>query len=119
MKAGGLDLVDVSMGFNTPDVSKVPWGEHAFLAPIAARIKQEVGIPVTSSWNFSDAAKINELIQNGSIDLVNLGKTLLSDPNWPYHAAQTLGRDRPQDVLAIQYGHWLKQRGEKKTGRHD
>lgn len=119
MKAGGLDLVDVSMGFNTPDVSKVPWGEHAFLAPLAARIRKEVGIPVTSSWNFSDAVKINELIQNGSIDVVNLGKTLLSDPNWPYHAAQTLGKDRPQDVLAIQYGHWLKQRGEKKTGRHD
>jgi 2,4-dienoyl-CoA reductase-like NADH-dependent reductase (Old Yellow Enzyme family) len=110
LKASGLDLVDVSMGFNTPDVHHVPWKEHAFLAPIAARIKQEVHIPVTSSWNFHDPVKINELIQDGSIDLVNLGKTLLSDPNWPYHAAQKLGRERPQDVLAMPYGHWLKQR---------
>ena len=38
MQTEGLDLIDVSMGFNTPDVSGVPWKEHGLLVPIAHRI---------------------------------------------------------------------------------
>ena len=33
-KTLGLDLIDVSLGFNTPDASGVPWGP-GFMAPIA------------------------------------------------------------------------------------
>lgn len=108
MKAEGLDFIDVSMGFNTPDVSRVPWGEHAFLAPIAKRIRDEVGIPAATSWNISDPAKTDELIRTEQVDLVFLAKALLSDPHWPYHAAQTLGVDKPQRLLPDQYAHWLK-----------
>jgi 2,4-dienoyl-CoA reductase-like NADH-dependent reductase (Old Yellow Enzyme family) len=108
MKNGGLDLIDVSMGFNTPDVSQVPWSEHAFLAPIAQRIRQEVGIPAAASWNFFDPKKTDDLIRSEQLDLVFLAKALLSDPHWPYHAAQALGIDLPQSILPAQYAHWLK-----------
>ncbi len=108
MKAGGLDLIDVSMGFNTPDVSRVPWGEHAFLAPIARRIGREAALPTSTSWNISDPKKTDELIRTGEVDLVMIAKALLSDPHWPYHAAQTLGREKPQGVLPEQYGFWLR-----------
>ncbi len=57
MKAEGLDLLDISMGFNTPDVSQVPWGEHGFLVPFAHRIRREVDIPVVTSWNITDPKK--------------------------------------------------------------
>lgn len=108
MKAEGLDFIDVSMGFNTPDVSRVPWKEHAFLAPIAERVRREVGIPVATSWNISHPIKTNELIVSGQLDLVMLAKALLDDPHWPYHAAQRLGIDTPQKVLPSQYAYWLK-----------
>ena len=42
-KALGLDLIDVSIGFNTPDVSGVPWGP-GFMVPFAERIKREADI---------------------------------------------------------------------------
>jgi 2,4-dienoyl-CoA reductase-like NADH-dependent reductase (Old Yellow Enzyme family) len=108
MRAGGLDLIDVSMGFNTPDVSRVPWQEHAFLAPIAQRVRREVGIPVATSWNISHAKRTDELIRSEQLDLVMLAKTLLDDPHWPYHAAQKLGCEQPQQVLPEQYAWWLK-----------
>lgn len=108
MKAEGLDLIDVSMGFNTPDVSGVPWGEHAFLGPVAQRIRKEVGIPAATSWNISDPQKTDELIRSEQVDLVLLGKGLLSDPHWPYHAAQALGVEMPQRLLPDQYAWWLK-----------
>ena len=108
MKAGGLDLIDVSMGFNTPDVSRVPWGDQGFMGPIAKRIGQEVGIPTATSWSITDAVRADEMIRNGEIDLVMLGRAVLADPHWPYHAAKTLGRAAPQDMLAVQYAAWLK-----------
>ncbi len=108
MKSNGLDLIDVSMGFNTPDVSRVPWAEHGFLVPIAHRIRSEVGIPTATSWNISDAKRTNQFIRDGQLDLVFLAKALLDDPHWPYHAAQKLGREMPQQLLPEQYAWWLK-----------
>jgi 2,4-dienoyl-CoA reductase-like NADH-dependent reductase (Old Yellow Enzyme family) len=108
MKAGGLDLVDVSMGFNTPDVSRVPWREEAFLAPVAARIKREVGIPTAMSWNIRDPKHAEELIASGQLDLVMLAKAFLSDPHWAYRSARTLGHPAPHSLLPDPYAFWLK-----------
>ncbi len=110
MKAGGLDLLDVSLGFNTPDISRVPWGEPAFLAPIAHRIRTEAEIPVATSWNISDPQIANDLISKEKLDVVLLAKGLLADPHWPYHAAKALGIDHPGNVLPAQYAGWLKGR---------
>lgn len=108
MKSAGLDLIDISMGFNTPDVSQVPWGEHGFLVPVAHRIRQEVDIPVVTSWNISDPKKADDYIRSEQLDLVMLAKTMLENPHWPYHAARKLGRETPQRVLPEQYAYWLK-----------
>lgn len=108
MKSGGLDLIDVSMGFNTPDISRVPWGVHGFLVPIAHRIRREAGIPVATSWNISDPKKADGFIRDEQVDVIMLAKALLDDPHWPYHAAQALGRGTPHTVLPAQYAWWLK-----------
>jgi 2,4-dienoyl-CoA reductase-like NADH-dependent reductase (Old Yellow Enzyme family) len=108
MKGRGLDLVDVSMGFNTPDVARVPWREEAFLAPVAARIRREVGIPTAMSWNIRDPKQTDQLIATDTLDLVMLAKSLLSDPHWPYHTAKALGREAPETILPDQYACWLK-----------
>ena len=44
LKAAGLDLLDVSHGFVTPDISQVPWGP-GFMIPVASRIRRETGVP--------------------------------------------------------------------------
>ncbi len=105
MKAGGLDLVDVSLGFNTPDVRAVPWGTPGFMAPIAARIGRETGLPTGASWLIRDPKLADELVRGGQLDVVVLGKALLDDPHWPYHAARALGHASPGKLLAQQYGY--------------
>jgi 2,4-dienoyl-CoA reductase-like NADH-dependent reductase (Old Yellow Enzyme family) len=112
MKSGGLDLVDVSMGFNTPDISRVPWQQHGFLVPIAQRIRREAAIPVTTSWNITSARRADEYIRSEQLDLVMLGKVLLDDPHWPYHAARRLGRETPYTILPDQYAWGLKRMGK-------
>src|SRR5579871_3585720 len=51
-KAEGLDMLNVSMGFSTPNAN-IPWGP-AFLAPISERVARETGLPVASSWNIGN-----------------------------------------------------------------
>ncbi|HWA91501.1 MAG TPA: NADH:flavin oxidoreductase/NADH oxidase [Rhizomicrobium sp.] len=106
-KAHGLDLVDVSVGFNTPDISGIPWGP-AFMAPFAERIRREAGIPTAVGWFVMEPAQADAIVADGQADLVMLARAELGDPHWPYHAAQALGVAAPHDVLPPQYAHWLK-----------
>lgn len=109
LKQRGLDLIDVSIGFNTPDVSKIPWGP-AFMAPIAQRIKQEAEIATAVGWFINEPQQAEAIIATGQADLVMLAHKELSDPHFPYHAAKALGVELPQNVLPPQYAHWLKGR---------
>lgn len=108
-KDHGLDLIDVSLGFNTPNVSGVPWGP-AFMAPIAQRIKQEAAIATAVGWFINEPQQAEDIIAKGQADLVMLARKELDDPHFPYHAAKALGVANPQNVLPPQYAHWLKDR---------
>ena len=108
-KQHGLDLIDVSLGFNTPDVSGVPWGP-AFMAPIAQRIKVETALPTAVGWFITEPQQAEDVIASEQADLVMLARQELDDPHFPYHAARALGVIEPQNVLPPQYAHWLKRR---------
>jgi 2,4-dienoyl-CoA reductase-like NADH-dependent reductase (Old Yellow Enzyme family) len=108
-KQNGLDLIDVSLGFNSPDVSGVPWGP-AFMVPLAQRIKEEAAIPTAVGWFINEPQQAEDIITRGQADLVMLAHKELDDPHFPYHAAKALGVAEPQNVLPPQYAHWLKGR---------
>jgi NADPH2 dehydrogenase len=108
-KQHGLDLIDVSLSFNTPDVSGVPWGP-AFMAPIAQRIKAETTLPTAVGWFINEPQQAEDIIAKEQADLVMLAHKELDDPHFPYHAAKALGVAEPQNVLPPQYAHWLKGR---------
>ena len=105
-KATGLDFVDVSVGFSTPE-AQIPWAP-GFVAPIAARIRREVALPVATSWLISDPAQADAMVRDEQLDLVMLGRPLLADPHWPYAAAIKLGLDRAAWTLPAPYAHWLE-----------
>jgi 2,4-dienoyl-CoA reductase-like NADH-dependent reductase (Old Yellow Enzyme family) len=107
MKKMGVDLLDVSMGFSTA-TPNVPWGTPAFLAPIAQRFRSEVGLPVTASWGIDTPELADQAVALGQLDLVTLGKALLSNPHWPYQAARKLGIDKASWTLPAPYAHWLE-----------
>lgn len=106
LKAAGLDLIDVSIGFSTPTAT-IPWGP-AFMAPIAQQVRNSAGLPVTTSWLISDAAQADTLIREEKVDLISLGRPLLANPHWPYRAAIELGVDKPAWTLPAPYAYWLE-----------
>jgi 2,4-dienoyl-CoA reductase-like NADH-dependent reductase (Old Yellow Enzyme family) len=106
-KAGGLDLIDVSVGFNTPDISKIPWGP-GFMVPYCERIRREAGIPTACGWFISEPAQADAIVRQGQADLIMLARAMLDDPNWAYHAARALGVANFKWTLPAQYAHWIR-----------
>ncbi|HGQ7767867.1 TPA: NADH:flavin oxidoreductase/NADH oxidase [Pseudomonas aeruginosa] len=106
MRGAGLDMLNVSMNFTTPDAS-IPWGP-AFLAPIAQRVRNETGLPVATAWGVDIPKLCEEVLQAEQVDLVMVGRAHLANPHWPYFAAKELGADQPAWVLPAPYAHWLQ-----------
>lgn len=106
-KSEGLDLIDVSMGFSTPE-AKIPWGP-GLMAPTTARVRRETGLPTTTSWFISQPEQADALVRDETVDLVMLGRPLLENPHWPYAAARALGVEKPAwATLPAPYAHWLE-----------
>jgi 2,4-dienoyl-CoA reductase-like NADH-dependent reductase (Old Yellow Enzyme family) len=104
-RRGGLDLLNVSVGFSTPAAS-VPWGP-AFLAPISERVRREAEVPVASAWGIDAPATANRVVADNQMDLVMIGRAHLANPHWPYQAALQLDEEKPSWVLPAPYAHWL------------
>ena len=127
LKALGVDLLDVSSGGNSPDTVAVmkelprqshpPDADRPGLIPVhegyqvaaAARIREQVRLPVACVGMIDEPAFANGIIARGEADLVMLGRALLRDPLWVARAAMALGQC-PQAVLAPQY--YLAWKGE-------
>ncbi len=109
LKLAGLDLLDVSHGSITPDISKVPWGP-GFMIPSASRIRREVGIPTAVGWQITEPEQAEVAIRDQHTDMVMLAREMLRDPYWPYHAALKLGDEKATALLPIQYARAVKQR---------
>lgn len=105
-KADGLDLLSVSMGFSTPH-AEIPWAP-AFLAPVAARVRHESGLPVASAWGIDTPEIAERVVNEGQLDLVMVGRAHLADPHWPYRVARRLGMEKSSWTLPAPYAHWLE-----------
>jgi 2,4-dienoyl-CoA reductase-like NADH-dependent reductase (Old Yellow Enzyme family) len=106
MRAGGLDLLNVSINFVIPG-GQVPWGTQAFLAPFAERVSREASLPVASSWCIDDPHTAERVVADKKMDLVMVGRAHLADPHYPYQIALALGETMPSSVLPTQYAYWL------------
>ncbi|MHA6197371.1 NADH:flavin oxidoreductase/NADH oxidase [Pseudomonas wadenswilerensis] len=105
-KAGGLDLLSVSVGFTIAETN-IPWGP-AFLGEVSRRVRDEAGIPVTSAWGFGTPQLAEEAVSSRQLDIVSVGRAHLADPHWAYFAAKELGVDKASWTLPAPYAHWLE-----------
>jgi 2,4-dienoyl-CoA reductase-like NADH-dependent reductase (Old Yellow Enzyme family) len=59
---------------------------------MAADIKKTVSIPVIAVGLITEAELAAAIIETGQADMVALGRGMLYDPRWPWHAAAKLGK---------------------------
>ncbi|OBV41088.1 NADH:flavin oxidoreductase/NADH oxidase [Janthinobacterium psychrotolerans] len=105
-KDAGMDMISVSMGFTIPDAT-IPWGP-AFMGPIAERVRNEAGVPVSSAWGFGTPAIAEQVVKDEQLDVVMVGKAHLANPHWAYFAAKELGLPRASWTMPAPYAHWLE-----------
>jgi 2,4-dienoyl-CoA reductase-like NADH-dependent reductase (Old Yellow Enzyme family) len=108
MKEHGLDLADLSLGFNTDEMTDPPFNEVGFMLERASRVRQEVGIPVGASWNLGVPANADAAVRSGMTDLVFLGRPALANPHWPVWAARELAHSDPFSLVPQDWGWWLR-----------
>ena len=108
MKEHGLDLADLSIGFNTDDMNIIPFADLAFMVERGTRVRRECQIPVGVSWNLGLPAVADRVIREELIDLVLLGRPALSNPHWPVWAARELVHNDPFSLVPEDWAWWLR-----------
>lgn len=109
MKAHGLDLADLSIGFNTDEMqAPLPFSDMAFMIERAARLRRAVDLPVATSWNLGLPQVADQVIRSGQIDLVLLGRPALANPHWPVWAARELAHEDPFSLVPEDWAWWLR-----------
>src|ERR1700761_6512896 len=84
LKAAGLDYIDVSSANITPD-SRWP-SEPGFNVPIAARVRQETGMPIRAGGMIANPKQAEAIAAEGKADMVAMARAFLDDPHWGWHA---------------------------------
>ncbi len=89
----GADALNVTGGWHESRVPQLPMNlPRSGYAFLARNVRDAVSIPVIASNRISTPDEAETIIRDGYADMVNLGRVLIADPEWPEKAAQ--GRTR-------------------------
>jgi 2,4-dienoyl-CoA reductase-like NADH-dependent reductase (Old Yellow Enzyme family) len=89
VQARGCDWIDVSSGGLSPRQKVVL--APGYQVPFAQAVKRATTIPVMAVGLITEPKQAEAIIDEGSADLVALGRAFLFDPRWPWRAAMELG----------------------------
>lgn len=89
LTARGADWIDVSSGGVSP-LQKIPLGP-GYQVPFAEAIKAATNAVTMAVGLITEAQQAEDIVAGGKADLVAIGRGILYDPRWPWHAAAQLG----------------------------
>src|SRR5262249_12114379 len=111
LKSIGADVVDCSSGGIAGSVTLSGRRlKPGFQVPYAAAVKRGAAIPTVAVGAILDGWQAERILEDGDADLIALGRELLADPNWPFHAAEALEIHNPFGVLPKYYAFYLERR---------
>lgn len=89
LEAIGCSYIHVSGGGLSPNqkISLAP----GYQVGMAARIKQATSMPVIAVGLITEPELAAGIVATGQADMVAIGRAILYDPRWPWHAAARLG----------------------------
>ena len=109
LQAQGVDVIDCSSGgiAGSATAAARVKRQPGFQVPFAERVRRETGMPTQAVGLITHPRQAEAILAQGQADLVAIGREALVDPNWPLHAAETLGRSVDFADWPAQYGWWL------------
>lgn len=91
LQVKGCAYIHVSGGGLHPASQQLPPLEPGYQLPMAEAIKKEIDIPVIGVGLITTPQHAETALQEGKADLIALGRAMLYDPRWGWHAAAALG----------------------------
>ena len=91
LKELGCDYVDVSTGGLDPR-QKIPLSP-GYQVPFGEKVRKETGIKTMSVGLITAPKQAEKIIASGKADFVVLGRGVMYDPRWAWHAAEELGAE--------------------------
>ncbi|MGA7327106.1 MAG: NADH:flavin oxidoreductase/NADH oxidase [Rhodomicrobium sp.] len=91
LKEAGCDYLDVSSG-GLDMRQKIPLAE-GYQIPLGQKVRAETGIKTMSVGLIANARHAEDVIASGKADFVVLGRGMMYDPRWAWHAAEELGAE--------------------------
>lgn len=89
LEQAGVDVIDVSGGIG--GTGRERFSEQGYFIPLAEGIKKMVKVPVIGVGNITEPEYADKIVRDKRVDMVALGRILLSNPEFPKQAAQKLG----------------------------
>ena len=88
MVKAGADVISVSVADPFPYISPLSDSPHGTYVALAEAVKQRVGALVIGVGRINSVELAEEILSQGRVDLVGVGRQLIADPFWPQKAAQ-------------------------------
>jgi len=85
----GCDWIDVSSG-GLVRGQDIPVGP-GYQVPLARQVKAATTVPVMAVGMITEPRQAEQIVADGSADMVALARGMLWDPRWVWHAADALG----------------------------
>jgi 2,4-dienoyl-CoA reductase-like NADH-dependent reductase (Old Yellow Enzyme family) len=89
LQSRGCDWVDVSSGGISPRQKIAP--APGYQVPFAEAVRKATGMTTIAVGLITEPRQAEEIVAGGRADMVALGRAMLYDPRWPWHAAAALG----------------------------
>lgn len=86
----GVDIIDCSGGGATPDARGAIGDKTATQPDLARQMRKLSGVATMAVGAVRTARQAEQIIEDEYADIVLLGREMLRDPHWPYHAANEL-----------------------------
>jgi 2,4-dienoyl-CoA reductase-like NADH-dependent reductase (Old Yellow Enzyme family) len=91
LQEAGVDILDVSGGMCGSEPRQLSQMKGYFI-PQAEAVKRAVTVPVVGVGGIAEPEFADQLVREGKVDLVAVGRALLHDNEWAQKAIQALSR---------------------------
>ena len=96
--AAGIDVIHISGGVHGPQAADWDGESEGYHVAVAARLRAAVAAPVIVAGAIRTPQFANQVICDGSADLVAVGTAMLENPRWATDALYELRERRDSRV---------------------
>jgi 2,4-dienoyl-CoA reductase-like NADH-dependent reductase (Old Yellow Enzyme family) len=107
LKRIGIDYVVMSAGNIAPGAT-IPPAHPGHQVAFAEHVKRETGMTAMAVGFIVAPRQAEEIVASGAADMVAIGRAVLDDPRWGWHAAAALGEeiDYPEQYIRARPNNW-------------